>query len=386
MFTKLKLTFEITSPMFLGGAESQGELRSPSIKGAMRYWYRAINPNGLKMEPLIFGGAGADSGQSAFFMDIDKSLKGNKKWNDINPRRFDNQTNKKSKSNFPLNGVSYFGFPFPLKSRNSYAPTYIEPDKSFNLNLFFPKKPHEKTWQGVLASAWLLGHLGSLGSRSRRGFGSISITDWKLESKNEDIINEFKKLPVLSRLSSREDWMDEFDNTLKIFNKWFDKKREKRIHHPHFGDKFKYQVGKRSFVKTDSLGCINEMGVNMQSFRQYYQPDYNNVKDHLEKPYIQNAPERASFGLPLKFQYRSLGGKSAVFMPKNGERHGSLLHMKPVLINDKLHPLYLRLDGDVPGGDSGIEKTSGTKIEKTRHNQSPFIKNAMDEFLKSLEG
>jgi len=38
---KLEVTFRIVTPMFLGGADPniQAELRPPSIKGAMRYWY-----------------------------------------------------------------------------------------------------------------------------------------------------------------------------------------------------------------------------------------------------------------------------------------------------------------------------------------------------------
>src|SRR3990172_5820707 len=55
---------ETITPMFMGSADPQEcELRPPSIKGAMRFWWRAINGNlGLdelrKREAEIFGGSG----------------------------------------------------------------------------------------------------------------------------------------------------------------------------------------------------------------------------------------------------------------------------------------------------------------------------------------
>jgi CRISPR-associated protein Cmr1 len=43
---KLTVTLKTITPLFLGGAEPvmQAELCAPSIKGAMRLWYRAIDP------------------------------------------------------------------------------------------------------------------------------------------------------------------------------------------------------------------------------------------------------------------------------------------------------------------------------------------------------
>ena len=40
-----KITFgcEVITPMFLSGADGNPELRPPSIKGMMRFWWRAIN-------------------------------------------------------------------------------------------------------------------------------------------------------------------------------------------------------------------------------------------------------------------------------------------------------------------------------------------------------
>ncbi|MDD5205079.1 MAG: type III-B CRISPR module RAMP protein Cmr1, partial [Desulfobacterales bacterium] len=41
---QLRFECEVLTPLFLGGAETRvkPELRSPSIRGALRYWYRAM--------------------------------------------------------------------------------------------------------------------------------------------------------------------------------------------------------------------------------------------------------------------------------------------------------------------------------------------------------
>ncbi|GAB4407644.1 MAG: hypothetical protein OHK0053_34270 [Microscillaceae bacterium] len=61
-------TCETITPMFLSGADGQiPELRPPSIKGALRFWWRAMNGHlDLKtlkeQESLIFGGTDGESG------------------------------------------------------------------------------------------------------------------------------------------------------------------------------------------------------------------------------------------------------------------------------------------------------------------------------------
>ncbi len=41
---QLTVTLETVTPMFLGGAEPRGkpELRAPSFRGALRYWWNTL--------------------------------------------------------------------------------------------------------------------------------------------------------------------------------------------------------------------------------------------------------------------------------------------------------------------------------------------------------
>jgi len=72
------ITFEceVITPMFLGGADGQTpELRPPSIKGAMRFWWRAMNGH-LSLKALkereaeIFGASDEKIGRSKFSIRI----------------------------------------------------------------------------------------------------------------------------------------------------------------------------------------------------------------------------------------------------------------------------------------------------------------------------
>ena len=66
------LTFEVLTPMFLAGADTrQPELRGPAIKGALRFWWRAIhgsNPQLPQKEGAIFGFTGEGGRKSSLIL------------------------------------------------------------------------------------------------------------------------------------------------------------------------------------------------------------------------------------------------------------------------------------------------------------------------------
>lgn len=374
MFTRLKMTFEIISPMAMGGADQTGELRPPSIKGGLRFWYRSLFFNELEDESFIFGGGG----QSLFSLQMDRPLKAEETWSSFKSKKY--RSKVKNQGGFPFNGLEYLGYTFPLNEDDIKGPVFIKKDQSFELTCVFKKKPDPKILKKIISSFWLLGHFGSLGSRSRRGFGSIALTDWFAEGAGSDIIEkELEKFPLLNDENSPENWVRRFEEKFQF------SKSSKKIHHPHFGKDFRLVIGKESFNKSDPLSCIALMGEKFQAFRTKKDPDYSDVKNYLKgNKFINYTPDSSSFGLPLSFRFKNLRGE-VTFNHKNKTRHASLLHMKPVLIGNRVYPLYLRLDGDVPGGDTGDKKNSGTLIEKKGLEQSPFRNNAMDEFMALLE-
>ena len=123
----------------------------------------------------------------------------------------------------------------------------------------------------------------------------------------------------------------------------------------------------------------------MQKFRERYPGDYEKVKAEFHgRRGLDHTPDRATFGLPLAFRYGKKPGP--VFLPKSGDRHASLLSLRPVLINNRLYPFYLRLAGAIPGGkrpDDSKNEYSGTRIKRKKFKFSPVpdAANAMDAFL-----
>ncbi len=388
MVTQLRLTFEVLTPLYLGGADQSAELRAPSLKGGLRFWWRTLNPipakrekndprDGLaKKEARIFGGAGAGQGQAPFLLTVAKPLAGKGVWDDSLVRRFDVRGN----NGLPQNGLRYLGYPFPMQDKerekqNKSRRTCIAASQQFELVLLFPREPSLPVRRGLAAAIWLLGHLGGAGSRARRGFGSLALIDWTGPWE------EMKQLPLLHPMATPERWLDKYDQVRRVLADWFIDEAKEEVGHPHFGPETKLILGETGHAKSDWAACLNEMGLAMQRFRQLSQPDYGAVKNHLQgRGLLERTPERASFGLPLTFRYRSLGGKSGTLVSKEGDRHGSLLHLRPTLINGRLYPLYLRLAGAVPGLD-----TPG-RVRGWPDPLPPLTVNAMDRFLEQLKG
>ena len=148
---------ETVTPMFLAGADGQKpELRPPSIKGAMRFWWRAMNGHLSlvdlkKRESEIFGGGGTKATQSAFSIIADEN---NMKTAD---RAF----------------VPHKSF---MKQK-----AFIEGEK-FSVKLVFK---NEKYFEEISNLFILVSILGGFGKRVRRGMGSFKVIS--VDEKNNSM-------------------------------------------------------------------------------------------------------------------------------------------------------------------------------------------------------
>jgi len=154
------ITFEceIITPMFLAGADGKTpELRPPSIKGAMRFWWRAMNGS-LSIEKLkgresdIFGGSGEKEGRSKVIVKILKH---------------------------PQKSVKYT--PLPHSETKKFTLPAIAPDEKFKLEIGLSEniqlESKNFTIEELKDLFILTSILGGLGKRVRRGFGSFKITN-----------------------------------------------------------------------------------------------------------------------------------------------------------------------------------------------------------------
>jgi len=211
--TTLTATFRIVTPMFLSGADqTKAELRAASIKGALRFWWRALqwgefaakqDPIGelQKAEAELFGSA--NGGQSKVLIRIaqgthrqpipkDKVLK-QKGDGWLEPKR--------DQSGIVGEGARYLGYGVmvaffrqkkdrqtnrPIPGTESFAgqltrPCYPSPIEDFVVEFLCRNDSAAEQIQNAIIA---LGLFGGLGSKSRKGYGSLTLTS--LTRKSDD--------------------------------------------------------------------------------------------------------------------------------------------------------------------------------------------------------
>jgi len=170
---------EVVTPMFLGGADgASAELRAQSIKGMLRFWWRALHP-GLSGEELftkegkIFGSTEGDEHQKAafsFYIDEEKSQYNFK--NDFNRGE---QITVKGRPDKIFNYLTV-GL-YTLNNEKTFIRPHIEPGSYFTLNFIYRDKEIMKSVEESLTA---LIQFGGIGSKCRNGFGSLYSNDVKV--------------------------------------------------------------------------------------------------------------------------------------------------------------------------------------------------------------
>jgi CRISPR-associated protein Cmr1 len=175
----LTATYRIVTPMFLGDAEQKAtEIRPPSVKGALRFWWRALNwgrfRNGTddatalqnlhEAEAELFGAAADEKnnklGQSQFLIQI-------------MPAR------RSKESAWPRNQTpsGYLGLGLFSMPGHPQREGFME-QQDFTVTLRFKPGTDERIDKNeiqVRDALTALSLFGGLGSRARRGFGSVAL-------------------------------------------------------------------------------------------------------------------------------------------------------------------------------------------------------------------
>lgn len=163
---------EVLTPMFLGGASGDAELRSPPFKNALRYWWRIIQGNipdsDLRQkEKKLFGGINNKANRSLVNIlvigDVKIGEAGQKA--DIGDKINPEARNR----NVPLSAYLGMGV---VDFNGTYLKKYILPGQAFKLTVSFPQKYRQE----ILDTLSLIKAFGTFGARSRNGWGSIDLT------------------------------------------------------------------------------------------------------------------------------------------------------------------------------------------------------------------
>lgn len=360
----LRVDFQIVTPLVLSGADQRrAELRLPSVKGMLRYWYRAVDPEynqkrkldvekeGSTWENSLFGGTGAGEGQSRFLMRLHSKNPAVRGWK----KRID---------------LSYLAFSLEGKrGRIVQEPRgYLEPNNIFSLS--FCMRPSieavDQYWRRLIAAIWLLGHVGGLGYRSRRGFGSVALKAWRVDNPlqkggtTEEIQQVIRQLPIAHGAGSVHEWLNQFERglrTLKGEKGWF----------PRFSaathtviDESIFLIHSKGFSKWEE--ALAYAGSQLKGFRKEI-----------------DIRKRTVFGMPMLVPQRKIQ-----YTPEKVERMASPVWIRVVEAGGCYFPMF------------GIYRTPPLKavekpMGKHKGNQSlngrPFLvpfKEVLDEFQNHL--
>lgn len=164
--TRIDATYRVTTPMFCGGANGKdAELRLPSFKGVLRYWWRALAWSKYggdltkiaKEEDELFGSAGGRQSRVSMRLGSTPTTR-------TRTRRVDLG-----------DGARYLGYGVMTgRLRDSLDGGF---DFTVQMRLFGTHKmsirPEQKT---LLEDALMcVGVFGGLGAKSRKGYGSVAI-------------------------------------------------------------------------------------------------------------------------------------------------------------------------------------------------------------------
>jgi len=201
---------EVVTPMFLGGADTKkAELRAPSIKGALRFWWRVLNGsddlNDLKKrEDDIFGSTEKKASFDIQVQAISDCLP--KLCNLPKGKEF---VVRSSRGTFKLGIIDYLAFGL-RDFRTGYSKEHIPDKNKFKLKFVIKNSSHSIEIENAFR---MLSCFGGIGSKSRNGFGSIYAA-----TLEPFIINKTASLNSFTSLSSETVLFNKFPTC----NTWVD--------------------------------------------------------------------------------------------------------------------------------------------------------------------
>lgn len=282
---EFRVTLETVTPMFLGGAEPKlkAEIRAPAFRGGMRYWLRALlgiqYANNIskihEIEESVFGSTNQGSDVSIRAKEISESVSFTTNFSpDTDPGK-----------NYLL---------WATQSANRYA----LPAVSTEIDLRVGYRKYEEF---ASAALWLLVHLGGLGTRSRRGLGSLLAKDPEKWNSNFPSISfngqNYQKFLL--------DGIEEWKKLLNLKPITLNSLPKYDILHPSYSAVYIYQNNQKSFERWED--ALEEFGSNLlMKFRdtQNFKSDHDGVLNVIKGTGKPQTVERAIFGLPMQFYYR----------------------------------------------------------------------------------
>ena len=307
---------ETITPLFMAGADGKTpELRPPSFKGMMRFWWRAMRADNdwkqlAKDEAEIFGGTGEGKGKSKISIRISKR--------DV--KRDANFKEYAKIQRYP--GVGYLFYSTFMQENREKA--YFKHDSQFRLEISYPEID---SLHQAEAAFWLSVNFGGFGTRSRRGGGNLAVNDCRGKDDEHTMLLKKRYMPKDNIQSFLTEGCKEAKKTIT-------QNKTNRYSNLSGATIFIGQ-GHKNWQK-----ALNSVGVPLMGYRAKKRPDYDIFADYLTGSLNNEAIERVKFGLPLSGRFNSnsaIKGRRFNIVPKIDKeftRRGSPLIIKIVKNNN----------------------------------------------------
>ena len=365
----LRLSLELLTPAFAGGAEpsvcdSTWPLRPSAVRGALRAWLRflaapwpdrdwAREVQGL--EERLFG----HTGQASLVVIEPPEVK--EKGQPLDPRALIRPDRRGAGDR----GYRYLGYgKFENPARPAEA-LFMQPGQRIELAFRLkyrrgdPASDEQRAAEREVlrAAIWSWAHLGGLGSRSRRGFGSLFAAHlgdhwpaWVV------------RRPPQSGASAREEVETQTKKAAEIVKGYLSEHRKVAVSPAPTARRevrtfagmqidvlpMEFDSGEEALTQVGELFLRFRSSIERPKMGMVKLPDYQEVKEFIRLGTAPQRLDRAELGLPLNFYYRSLAGgpQKASFLPDGGERIPSPLHFRVQrLANGRVVVLLLDLRG-----------------------------------------
>ena len=328
----IEAEYTIVTPMFIGGGDKNDapEIRPPSVKGALRFWWRALqwgaclNENNQdvsaalkalhEQEALLFGAAAKEDayGQGKVLLKVKAgALRTSIKNTPNQPARPSGQT-------YLLGQGLYHHNQHDLRAS-------ITADQSFKVVLKLQDDVDATSLQNALL---VFGLLGGLGSRARKGWGSVAI-------KALTYTNTEKQVEQIAIPNNRATFKQCLSTLLT----------NRPASLPPFTAFSQQTLIDISMESSNAEGLLTSIGAEMRMYRSYGQNqgnghrvngqaaeqnfagDHNLVYSFIQNQAITQHPRRVVFGLPHNYFFSNGGGNADV----NGENFSR--RASPLLIH-----------------------------------------------------
>ena len=327
--TQTTLHYRIATPMFLGGENQQADatqFRNASFKGALRFWWRALNwARCLQAEPHPMAALKELHQREGELFGLASDGKNSRQSQVQIHSEFQGAALKQP--GMALQAVGYLLGQGLFHFRDGVTRPYLE-GGNLTIHLNFKPSMAEADIQSVEQAAIALGLFGGLGSRARKGLGSLALH--KLERQGQPV-REFDTVESIAAFIQALDFSAPADAPLSAFT------RATRI-----------DVSATAGKALDALTAIgnelqlyrgyghhnprtNQHEVNGQKARQKFRADHDNVLAAIQGVRLERLPERAVFGLPHNYFFSSTKAKLDITTEDEGRRASPLLvHIHPL--------------------------------------------------------